>query len=170
MQGIKERTITGQATGIRRPLEMAATFADRLAFLAPLLTRIVIGQAFFLTGRGKWANLDNVVGFFSELGIPMPYANAVFIALLELVGGLCLIAGLGTRLFSLLLSATMIVALLTADRENFLKALGSDLTSVAPVVMLLSLIWLVFFGAGPVSLDHLIFRGFRRDATDAAKG
>src|SRR5688572_15858750 len=69
--------LAGQATGIRRTVEIAANLAGRLSFVAPLLTRIVIGQAFFLTGRGKRANIENVAGFFTELGIPMPYANAV---------------------------------------------------------------------------------------------
>jgi hypothetical protein len=57
----------------------------------------------------------------------------------------------------------MVVALLTADRESFVNSLGSDLTSVAPVPMLLFLIWLLLYGPGKVSLDHLIFRRYRRD-------
>ena len=37
-------------------------------------------------------------------------ANATFIATLELVGGICLMLGLGTRIFALLLSGSMTVA------------------------------------------------------------
>ncbi len=135
-------------------------FNAAAAFLAPLLTRLVLGYAFFLTRRGKWMNFDKTVGFFTQLGIPMPQANAAFVSSLEVFGGLLLIAGLGTRVISLLLGSTMVVALLTADKESFLGALGSDLTEVTPVVYLLFLCWLGLYGAGRLSLDTLVWRRF----------
>jgi putative oxidoreductase len=150
-------------SGFRRICDSLWKLTAAAAFLAPLLTRLVIGHAFFLTGSGKWENFDRTAEFFASLGIPAARANAGFVALLELVGGLCLIAGLGTRVVSFLLSSTMVVALLTADRESFVNSLGSDLTSVAPVPMLLFLIWLLLYGPGKISLDHLIFRRYRRD-------
>ncbi len=127
-----------------------------LAFLAPLLTRLLIGYAFFLTGRGKWQNFDKIVSFFTDLGIPFARANAAFIASLELIGGLCLILGLGTRIFSLLLSATMVVALLTADKEGFLKNFPGNFSEVVPVVYGMFLLWLILHGPGVLSVDHLI--------------
>ncbi|HEV8112644.1 MAG TPA: DoxX family protein [Planctomycetota bacterium] len=132
--------------------------------LVPLATRIVLGQAFVLTGLGKWRNFDRTAEFFGNIGIPVPRANAAFIATLELVGGACLILGFGTRIFSLLLSATMVVALMTADREAFLGAFalspetGKGFTDVVPVVFLLFLLWLAAWGAGPISADHLLPR------------
>ena len=103
---------------IHRGLDAASKTIDQLQFAAPLLTRLVVGITFVYTGRGKLANLDRTTGFFSDLGIPFPAANALFISCLELVGGICLILGLGTRMVAALLSATMVVALLTADRET----------------------------------------------------
>jgi putative oxidoreductase len=129
-----------------------------LSFLAPLFTRFVIGSAFFLTGRGKWMNIERVTGFFSDLGIPFPGANAMFIASLEMIGGMLLIAGLGTRLIAALLSCTMIVALMTADREKFVASLGGDMTEVVPLVYFLFLSWLLLFGAGKVSVDEWLGR------------
>lgn len=129
-----------------------------ISFLAPLLTRIVLGQAFFLTGRGKWMNFENTVDFFTQLGIPFAQANAGFISTLEMVGGLLLIIGLMTRPIAALLSSTMIVALLTADKQAFLEAFGSDLTGVTPVVYLMLLAWLVFQGPGLLSFDTIIAR------------
>ena len=68
-----------------------------------------------------------------------------------------LILGLGTRIVSLLLSSTMVVALLTADRPGFLEALaGGDVTSVTPFVYLLFLLWLAVYGAGSMSLDRML--------------
>jgi putative oxidoreductase len=128
--------------------------------LAPLLTRLVIGQAFVQTGIGKWENFHDTVEFFASLGLPAPAANVAFIASLEVVGGSALILGIGTNLFAALLSSTMVVAILTADRANFIGAVTGTgdhaLTDVLPVIFLMPLTWLVAFGAGPLSLDFLL--------------
>lgn len=145
-------------TSVQTLLASGLRILTAFSFLAPLMTRLVFGHAFYLTGRGKWMNFDNTVNFFSQLGIPFPDANAAFIASLEMIGGLLLVVGLGTRLVSGLLAATMVVALLTADRQGFLEALGSDLTGITPVVYLLALVWLVLYGAGRLSLDTILGR------------
>jgi putative oxidoreductase len=148
--------------GVQRILGLGLRVAAVLAFLPPLLTRLVIGQAFFFTGRGKLQNPEGVVSFFSSLGIPFPAANAAFISRLEYYGGMLLIAGLLTRLVALLLTSTMVVALMTADRADFLAALSNTgekgLTDVVPVVYALFLLWLVIAGPGAVSLDALLKR------------
>jgi putative oxidoreductase len=147
---------------VTRAAAVGLKVADALSFIAPLLTRIVIGYAFFLTGRGKWANFDNTVAFFTELGIPAPQANAAFVSTLELVGGACLIVGLLTRLVSAGLASTMVVALLTADRAQFLESWSatSDVspTDVTPFVFLMFLSWLVLYGPGILSVDRLLAR------------
>jgi uncharacterized membrane protein YphA (DoxX/SURF4 family) len=57
---------------VQRVLRWGLGVTSALAFLPPLLTRLVIGQAFFLTGRGKIENFANTVAFFTGLGIPCP--------------------------------------------------------------------------------------------------
>lgn len=151
---------------LRRGRALALTLAAALAFLAPLVTRLVMGQAFYQTGSGKIENFANTVSFFSELGIPMPEANAFFVSRLEFWGGLLLLAGLATRLVAAGLASTMAVALATADRASFLDALrgtgDSGLTDVTPFVYLLFLGWLVLAGPGAVSLDALVSRWLDR--------
>ena len=151
---------------LRRARALALKLAAALAFLAPLSTRLLMGQAYYQTGSGKIANFANTVSFFSELGIPHPEANAFFVSRLEFWGGLLLIAGLLTRVVAAGLATTMVVALATADREDFVAALqGSGekgLTDVVPFVYLLFLVWLVLYGPGPVSLDALLVRLFDR--------
>jgi putative oxidoreductase len=151
---------------LRRARVQALKLAAALAFLAPLVTRLVMGLAYYQTGSGKIANFANTVSFFGELGIPFPEANAFFVSRLEFWGGLLLIAGLLTRLVAAGLASTMLVAIATADREDFLGALrGSGekgLTDVVPFVYLLFLAWLVLFGPGPVSLDALVVRWLER--------
>jgi putative oxidoreductase len=146
----------------QRTARWALTVTGALAFLPPLLTRLVLGQAFFLTGRGKLENFGNTVQFFTNLGIPMPELNAAFVSRLEFYGGIALILGLLTRLLAAGLTSTMVVALATADKQSFLDALrGSGdqgLTDIVPFVYLIFLAWLAIAGPGPVSLDALVAR------------
>ena len=141
---------------IRRLAGLGLKITGSLQFLAPLLTRLVLGIGFYYTGKGKLGNLEKITGFFTDLGIPFPHANAVFIATLEFVGGICLVLGLGTRVFAGLLSCTMIVALLTADRDAFVQKFPSDVSDVTSFTFLVFLIWLVLYGPGPLSIDRLL--------------
>jgi putative oxidoreductase len=153
---------------VERPAKLALRVLLALAFLPPLLTRLVVGQTFYVAGGGKIANMERTVGFFTDLGIPFPELNAAFVARVEYYGGLLLIIGLLTRLAALMLSSTMVVALLTADRETFVSALtGSGeagLTDIPAFVLLLLLSWLVVYGPGLVSLDHPLFRKLAAEA------
>jgi putative oxidoreductase len=158
---------------LRRVRALALKVAGALAFLAPILTRLVMGQAFHQTGSGKISNFANTVNFFTELGIPFPQANAFFVSRLEFWGGLLLIVGLLTRLVAAGLASTMVVALATADRTSFVDALkgagDAGLTDVTSFVYLLFLLWLVLSGPGVVSLDALVARWLdRRGPSQAA--
>jgi putative oxidoreductase len=147
---------------VQRAANLGLRLAAALSFLAPLATRVVVGWAFFLTGRGKWEHFDNTVTFFTELGIPFPQANAALVASLELFGGVCLILGLLTRLMATGLASTMVVALLTADRERLVASWSSaseiSPTDISSFVFLLFLLWLALWGPGPLSMDKLLGR------------
>jgi NADH dehydrogenase len=136
-------------------------FADRLQAVAPLLTRLAVGYAFVRTGLGKWQNFESTVGFFADLGIPLPEANAALATGLELVGGALLMLGLGTRLFATLLAVTMVVALATAEKAKLVEAAvpGGEiwLLEVAPLVLLMFLTWLAVRGPGKLSLDRVLY-------------
>lgn len=141
---------------IQRLAGLGLRITGALAFLAPLLTRLVIGLGFHATGHGKLQDLNKVTAFFTDLGIPFPAANAAFISTLELVGGMCLVLGLGTRIFAALLSCSMVVALLTADKPALIEKFPTDLTDVTSFTYLLFLIWLVLYGPGPISIDRFL--------------
>jgi putative oxidoreductase len=150
---------------VRRVTRWDVLVTGALAFLPPLLTRLVMGQAFFLTGRGKLANFANTVEFFTNLGIPLPELNAAFVSRLEFYGGIALMLGLFTRLVAAGLASTMVVALATADKQSFLDALrmsgDQGLTDVVPFVYLMFLGWLVITGPGALSVDALLTRLLR---------
>lgn len=151
---------------VQRVERLGLAGAASLAFLPALLTRLLMGQAFFLTGRGKLANFDNTVQFFASLGIPMPELNAAFVSRLEYYGGIALVLGLATRLVAAGLASTMVVALLTAEKQPFLEALrlsGEQTpTDIVPVVYSLFLLWLVISGPGTLSLDRPIAAWWRK--------
>ena len=145
------------------PLTYGLDAAYRIAAdIGALLVRITIGQAFLLTGLGKLQNHERTAGFFESLGIPLPGAHAWFIGGLEMIGGGLLIIGLVTRPVSFLLLCTMAVAILTADRADFLGALAwspeKGLTDVTPWMFGLFLLMLIAHGAGRLSLDRLIWK------------
>jgi putative oxidoreductase len=154
---------------LSRANSLVERVTDKLASIAPLATRIVIGLAFFQAGTGKFRNFENVIGFFDSLGIPFPAFNAGLVASMETVGGVMLIFGLFTRFFASGLTATMVVALLTADTADFLASWGSasqlSPTDVTAFTFLLFLLWLVFYGPGKLSLDGLLGRILRSEPT-----
>lgn len=141
---------------------------DALRPLVAALLRVVVGVGFFVAGRGKWANFDATTSFFASLGLPLPAVNAAVVSTLEVVGGLLLVAGLGTRLLAGALAGTMVVALLTADRAAFSDALvGGTPASVLAFVYLALLAFCVAFGGGRWSLDRVVADRFAR-RSDAA--
>jgi putative oxidoreductase len=131
-----------------------------------LAVRLYWGWQFAQTGWGKMHNMAKITTFFVSLNIPFPAFNAHFIAGLEFFGGILLILGLGTRLVGFLLAANMFVAYWTADREA-LGAIFSDpgkFYVADPYTFLFASLMVVIFGAGFLSLDHLIAKRVKEQA------
>lgn len=147
---------------VKNVLSLGLRIAATLSFVAPLLTRIALGNEFFLTGRGKIENPENFTRLFVDLGIPFPALNAAFVSRVEYYGAILLVLGLLTRFAAGALLSTMVVALLTADRQAFVKAWDpaseAGPLDLASFVNLLLLLWLTLWGPGLLSLDTLIAR------------
>jgi len=77
----------------------------------PLL-RVVVGIVFVMHGWQKVFvyGLDGVSGMMGQLGVPLPEISAAMAMGTELLGGVALIIGLGTRFAALGLAFTMVVA------------------------------------------------------------
>jgi len=111
IKGMASRQATA---GLRR-------YTDAIApYTIPLL-RILVGITFFLTGLPKLGNLAGFTGFVSSLGLPLPGFIAVIVAVMEVVGGLLLIVGLGTRWVSLWYVFEMIVTTLRRTEDEGLQ-------------------------------------------------
>ena len=132
-------------------------------WLQPALLLVVRGWwgwSFFLTGKGKLMNLEKTTEFFTSLNLPMPKLNAIMAGSTECAGGALLLLGLGSRLVSVPLIFTMIVAYVTADKEA-VAAIFSDtdkFTGAAPFLFLFACVIVFAFGPGKISLDALLFK------------
>ncbi|HEY0555151.1 MAG TPA: DoxX family protein [Thermoanaerobaculia bacterium] len=127
---------------------------EKTDWLPPLLARLVLAVIFIQSGWGKLHNLSNVVEFFKTLGIPAPGLQAPFVAGVEFFGGILVLVGLFTPLAAFLLAATMVVAILTA-RLGDAHTLGA-LANLPEISFLVLLLWLVWAGAGKISIDYLL--------------
>src|SRR4051794_7388777 len=90
------------------------SITSKLEWLPGIVARVAIGYVFIQSGWGKLHHLDKVIQFFTSLGIPAPQLQAPFVAGVELVGGVLVLGGLFTRVASVPLIGTMVVAILTA--------------------------------------------------------
>jgi putative oxidoreductase len=143
-------------TLIRNTLARLRAFGDKASFMGPTLARLTVGVVFIGTGWGKLHSIPDVTSFFTDLGIPFPGFNARLTASTEFFGGLLVLLGLGTRLVSLPLAFTMVVAILTAKRANIDGI--SSLLGFEEWSYLVFFLWIALAGAGPLSLDALIGR------------
>lgn len=147
---------------IKALYERVVKLLDGTSWVAPLLVRIVVGVAFFFDGKGKLAHLGNVTKYFASLHIPAPHANAVFVSVVELVGGALLVLGLATRVAALFLIGTMAVALWTAIipglREQGTHGFDLLVGMLASLEMTYIAVfaWLVWNGAGDASIDRVL--------------
>lgn len=123
-----------------------------------LAVRLYWGWQFMQTGWGKLADINKVVGFFTDLGIPASALNAYFVSALEFGGGLLLILGLGSRLIALPLVIDMIVAYVTADREALFSVFSAHdkFTAAAPYTFLIASLIVLIFGPGKASVDAFL--------------
>ena len=134
----------------RRLLELT----DKLAGLAPLLIRVTVASIFIPTGWAKLNTLPQVTEYFAGLGIPLPGLNAAVVASTEFAGGILLLMGLGSRLVALPLAVTMVVAIITAKRDEIAgwrSVLGFEEWSYLVMFLVIALA-----GPGPLSLDAVI--------------
>ncbi len=140
----------------------ALSLCAKLDFVPPLLARFVIGTVFVMSGWGKLHDLEHVTAFFTELGIPFPGIQAPFVSGIELVCGALVLVGLATRFAAVPLIGTMVVALVTALRDQ-IDGLNALFGTIEFLYVAL-LVGLVIRGAGPLSLDAVVAR--RLDASD----
>ena len=146
-------------------MSLFRTASARQTDIGITILRLVVGAIFVAHGGQKLFvfGFDGVAGAFGQMGIPMAGVIGPFVALVEFFGGLALITGLLTRLASLGLLSTMVVAILKVHLPNgFFAPTGLEF----PLALVGSTAMLALAGAGRWSFDSLI--GRRGDASRIA--
>ncbi len=147
-----------------------------------LAIRVLVGWGFIDAGWGKLTNVADAAAYFAGLHIPMPTLNAYLAGTAETVGGALLILGAASRVITIPLIGTMIVAYATAHRCSFDKAIEavSDLSKAfsdasawskgftdasafveaflaqPPTPYVIVVVVVLLFGPGVLSLDGLL--------------
>jgi putative oxidoreductase len=135
---------------------------DRAGWVALLLGRLAVGLVYLSTGWGKVHTIPKVTEFFQSLGIPAPGFNAVLVGYSELLCGAALVLGLFTRLATLPLIVSMIIAIATA-RLSDLHGLF-DLVGFEEFTYLVVLVMIAILGPGRAALDHLLAKRLDLDS------
>lgn len=120
----------------------------------PLLGRVLIAAIFLLSGFGKVVAPGATAGYIAAVGLPLPYLGVAIAIMVELVGGLLLIAGYQTRLVALAMAAFSVATALffhnaLGDQNQFIHFFKN-------IAMAGGLLQVVAFGAGSLSVDALL--------------
>jgi putative oxidoreductase len=115
------------------------------------VARVAAGAVFLAFSVGKFTRHDAEAAAFERYGVPAPELATYAVGLLELLGGLALLAGFATRVAALLLALNMVGAVATAGRVEG----GPVHLGLAPAlrVVMLALVWT---GAGALSVDRAL--------------
>lgn len=139
---------------------------ERGSALPPLIIRIGVGLMFLGGALHKATHLSEFVAYFEQLHIPAASLQAPFVVAVELLGGLALMLGVGTRIAAAMLSGTMVVALATAAiPEHKIHANWRGLLDFLylPEWLLLCLLGsLIIAGAGRLSMDYFLRQSLER--------
>ena len=116
----------------------------------------MLAYGFWEPATKKWDDINSIAEWFASLGVPAAKLNAYMAATTEMVGVFLLTLGWGTRLISIPLIITMIVAIKTVHWANGFAA-GENGYEI-PLYYMLMLFVLITFGPGRISIDYLVKR------------
>ena len=135
-----------------------------------LLLRLMAGGVFFWEGVLKFVYVNQGVGRFTKLGMPVPAFTADFVGILEIVGGVLLLSGFLTRFIAVPFVIEMLVAMLSTKISLYFGTSPLPAPPSPPQVgmwavlhevrseyaQLLTVLFLAINGPGIWSLDALM--------------
>ena len=100
---------------------------ENLQSVALLLVRFILAYTFFAPAMMKWGDIAATASWFEYMGIPLPTLNAYMAASTEMVGVVLLTLGPFSRLISIPLLVTMLVAIITVHGTNGYNVISESL-------------------------------------------
>lgn len=123
-----------------------------------LILRLVLGVTFFVHGLVKFqGGIENIVGWFDSIGVPGVLAYAV--AVLEMVGGLALLVGLGSRIVSALLVLLMLGAIVKGKLAVGFLGNGQGAGWELDLALLVMALFIAINDSKMFALDKVLFNG-----------
>ena len=146
----------------------------------PAVLRLAVGVVFLAHGAQKLFGLwggsgpSGTAAFFQQLGLSPAYLLALFVGLVEFVGGLLLIAGAFTLVVTILLTLDMLVAVWKVHLGsgfflNWTNAPGLGHGYEFNLVLIASLVALMLTGPGTLSVDSRRLRSAESLAAGRAR-
>ena len=124
---------------------------------AATILRLVLGATFLIHGAAKFqGGIENTVGFFESLGLPG--FSAYIVALIELVGGLAMLLGVGTRVVSVLFAIVLAVAVVKVKLAGGFLGNGQMAGFELDLALLAISIFLAITNKSLFALDNVIFQ------------
>ncbi len=122
------------------------------------ILRIVLGIAFLFHGWLKLSGgVDGVAGFFGSIGVPAAGLVAWLVTIVELVGGLFLIAGFLTQISSILLIIVMLGAIVFRFLGQGVPFIdGGAISFEKEAVFAAAALCLLLSGPGAWSVDDIV--------------
>ena len=129
---------------------------------ATTVLRLIVGVTFLLGGLPRIQNPAGFIGFVTSLGFPIPGILAWFPIIMEPLGGLLLILGLGTRWVSLYFVVEMFITAVVVKAAHgtpFIQAAEKTGTGFELDLLLLGgALMLVVLGSGQASIERLVLK------------
>ncbi|HAQ07982.1 MAG TPA: DoxX family protein [Bacillus bacterium] len=124
---------------------------------AATILRLVLGATFLVHGAAKFqGGIENTAGFFESLGFPG--FSAYIVALVELVGGLAMLLGVGTRVISILFAIVLAVAVIKVKLAGGFLGNGQMAGYELDLALLAISIFLAITNKSLFALDNVIFQ------------
>lgn len=134
-------------------------YLDRLQPLALLVMRLALGGIMTVHGYHKvFGGLHRFSGMVGGMGIPAWLAYVA--AFTEFLGGLLILAGFFTRVAAFAICIDLGVAIWKVHIHNGLMSASPDRPGYElPLAVATLAFALIFFGGGPIALDHVLRGG-----------
>ncbi|MCM3664010.1 DoxX family protein [Mesobacillus subterraneus] len=121
------------------------------------ILRVILGITFLIHGAAKFqGGIENTAGFFESLGLPG--FTAYLVAIIELVGGLAMLLGMGTRIISILFAIVLAVAIVKVKLAGGFLGNGQMAGYELDLALLAISIYLAMTNKSLFALENVLFQ------------